>query len=332
MTNSKPFFAGKHIEEIWQRYQPSDGPPEILFHYTDAFALRSIVEASEIWATHYEYTNDALELKYGMNVAADQIERRLARYRRSNKSFTREEYVKDPSIVDKPSWVILDVVVSMVRNWPEIRLLFAEFFVSCFSANPDMLSQWRAYAANASGYSIGFDSNSLSQIGVSGNKIDFMIDLIKVIYNPEIQAEVIDKALDWVCDYVDKNIFEVQQERLEDAITNWCALLLGTVVGLSIRFKHPGFEEEDEWRLIIAPDVLDGLDLDTSIVETRVSNNRIVPFLKLAIEQSAIKNLTVGPKNNIAMMDPANDIALRQLFRNAGKDIPRVIRSRTPFR
>ena len=39
----------------------------------------------------------------------------------------------------------------------------AHFFVCCFSKAEEDLGQWRAYADNGRGYSIGFDAHMLEQ-------------------------------------------------------------------------------------------------------------------------------------------------------------------------
>ena len=42
--------------------------------------------------------------------------------------------------------------------------------IGCFSKNGDLLSQWRAYAEDGKGFSIGFDSNYIYHgLGVNIN-------------------------------------------------------------------------------------------------------------------------------------------------------------------
>lgn len=55
--------------------------------------------------------------------------------------------------------------------------------ISCFSKNGDLLSQWRAYAEDGKGFSIGFDSNYIYHgLGVNINS---------VVYEEETQYRLI---------------------------------------------------------------------------------------------------------------------------------------------
>ncbi|HEY8660108.1 MAG TPA: DUF2971 domain-containing protein [Hanamia sp.] len=55
--------------------------------------------------------------------------------------------------------------------------------IGCFSKNGDLLSQWRAYAEDDKGFSIGFDSNYIYHgLGVNINS---------VVYEEETQYRLI---------------------------------------------------------------------------------------------------------------------------------------------
>jgi len=107
----------------------------ILYHYTTATTLKLIVQNQSIRATCLAYLNDRKEVVHG-----------------------RDELVKwcDEVLEDenRPHAIRgLQDMKSVAKNY-DIRNLFG---VS-FSTNGDLLSQWRGYANQGSGFAIGFDT------------------------------------------------------------------------------------------------------------------------------------------------------------------------------
>src|SRR3954447_7176655 len=47
--------------------------PLTLYHYTDATGLLGVITSGTVWATHYEYLNDASEFKYAVGVMNDVV-------------------------------------------------------------------------------------------------------------------------------------------------------------------------------------------------------------------------------------------------------------------
>ncbi len=99
-----------------------------------------ILHSNQIWATNLEFMNDFLEVNYAKQLFMEvvQKERRSAR----NKLVIR----------------FLDDTASTLYPFTN---LFSFYAISFCADGGDRLSQWRAYASEGTGYSIGFRTRDL---------------------------------------------------------------------------------------------------------------------------------------------------------------------------
>lgn len=104
---------------------------EILYHYTSAQAFISIMERKCLWMSSRHNQNDSNEGR----VFGDRL-RELAKSESLSKS------------------------VEDILN----ELADFESYVACFSSKGDLLSQWRGYASNATGVSVGFKRSALFEL------------------------------------------------------------------------------------------------------------------------------------------------------------------------
>ena len=157
-----------------------------------------ILTSRTLWATHYRFLNDAQELDHGLS--------------------TLFNLSGEPEFQPALGWC------SMKTLWSQPL----SFFVTCFCETDDLLSQWRGYAAEEVGYSIGFKASGLQAH-----------NLLRVIYDPAEQRDA----------------FATCIRRFAQSHGGFPAHLredlLSQLVQLAILFKHPGFSEEREWRLVI---------------------------------------------------------------------------------
>jgi hypothetical protein len=128
-------------------------PPEILYHYTSQAGLLGIIESKCIWATEIRYLNDASEFQYFLDLVRE----------------VRAEFIdeaNEPLIGYSPEQNIISDGISTLMS---ITTLFNTqvkfpYFVVSFTAQGDLLSQWRAYARDDIGFSIGFSHAKLEQL------------------------------------------------------------------------------------------------------------------------------------------------------------------------
>jgi hypothetical protein len=289
-------------EASWEQGQ-ADVPP-ILYHYTDAQGLLGIVELKELWASNAAFLNDSTELVYIKQVL-DAVIAEL-----------REEH--DLLLVNH----FLDVVG---RTFVRIVTEQFEIFLACFCEEGDQLSQWRGYPAVGGGYAVGFDGPELSQGRMLG----------KVIYDLNAQQELMRGLLSPCCEYLvacwDRAITQAAEspESERDATTSPMAemtdalklaggLTAGNVTICSFYFKHPGFREEREWRLIRAS--AREREPPYSVTPSfRARTTGLVPYTPVRLgneSERPLAEVVVGP----AAHPDLAALAARQLLESAGYD------------
>ncbi len=130
--------------------------------------------------------------------------------------------------------------------------------IACFSEQGDLLSQWRAYADDGSGFSIGMDPNRLGieigHIPLSWNAfpagpaggaliIDRETALVPIIYEKGAQEFHINA----VCASFHSAL---KKAATEGERANARVRLQMDLYTLSLQLKKPGFFEEREWRIV----------------------------------------------------------------------------------
>jgi hypothetical protein len=121
---------------------------QILYHYCSRDVLWSIIEKGNIWLSDIFALNDSQELKWG-----------------------RDSFVK--VLLDNPE--LFDDDFRDFAIWMVFRTQQgARPFVGSFSANGDLLSQWRAYSVDGSGFSLGLRASHIfKKWGVRLKKIEY---------------------------------------------------------------------------------------------------------------------------------------------------------------
>lgn len=102
--------------------------PDVIFHYTSNDVLLKILSGKSLRMSARHHLNDTME--------GEQFFSLLQKHK------------------SQPSSATLDVVRHYLEPF--------EFFVTCFSSHPDLLSQWRGYATNGAGVAIGFKKKSIT--------------------------------------------------------------------------------------------------------------------------------------------------------------------------
>jgi len=180
----------------------------------------------------------------------------------------------------------------------------------CLSKEGDLLSQWRGYADDAAGVSIGFSKDYLEWLGgmdVAQEKTGFTLN--KVEYEKEIQESLIKptyvevkRLSEGALKLGKRSIFDVRsedeverdKEKLKDVHYELGMRML-PLFGKLFLLKNRAFREEREWRLI---SYFSKTGNDTC--SFRALRDRIVPYREFELiksESSSIVKVILGPKN-----------------------------------
>lgn len=122
-------------------------------------------------------------------------------------------------------------------------------YTTCFSENGDLLSQWRGYANDAKGISIGFNKDILQTFDTGGYNYHFK----KVIYKSQDQLFYIKNYLGELLHSYELAEFDSPDsvDNVLNAFFQDLALRISTIRNDSPQFKNNAFQEEKEWRLFV---------------------------------------------------------------------------------
>lgn len=219
---------GHEMQEFLIRFVTTEfqnEKPNSLYHYTDSKGLHGILSNSTIWLTSFKFMNDSRELKHGLKTLKEIFIQRLSE-QKYDSSFKK----------------LCDVIFDYIEK--DCDSPKATPYVFSLSKKRDHLSQWRGYGDFGRGFSIKFDVENLSLLRKN------QIFLCQVHYDPSLvetlMVEMIDEWFKLAHKIADENANFIENNHAQDL----ALLFIQTAYALSITVKHPGFEEEEEWRLI----------------------------------------------------------------------------------
>jgi hypothetical protein len=305
-----------------------------LYHYTSAGGLHGILEGNKFWATHAAYLNDSQEFTYGMQLLLAELE--------------AADQPPPPPPQAPENVTITDVLVAFVP-WllgKALRLHFQQRtnflrqnagpFVTCLSAARDQLSQWRGYGTGG-GYAIRFDPQALRE-SLTRDRPEVqtppeeifgvpMLErrLIKMEYETSAQIrQVHEQVTQFIKTFgemlASENLGSAgMPQRVQELLRTELNPLLTAALGLTTRLKHPGFREEQEYRIVVfsPPEFFGPNDIG------------LIPRLNITFNPTCIKEIMIGPGQH---MDTRESSVRAYLQRHADR-YPgvEVTRSETPF-
>lgn len=265
-------------------YQPSEG--ELLYHYCSAYTFQAITSNATLRFTDINMLNDAQEGLWAYSVFEEAATRLIKR-----------EGV--PPEAPKITVEFVDAIDAVISHLQVIAMPF----ITCFSLEPDLLGQWRAYADDGRGFTIGFDANML---------IDRLpATFLRVLYNYDEQVREMMGAIMALYLLSEKLGGTDNGTFLQECV--W----MGSVMSA---MKHPAFAEEKEVRAIHLVKVephgklirfideggcVDGdKRVDGNPVSFQVRDNHLVAYTDMSIVPyglpTPIKKIYMGPKNHSA--------------------------------
>ncbi|MFI3300450.1 MAG: hypothetical protein R3Y28_03420 [Candidatus Gastranaerophilales bacterium] len=253
---------------------PANSEPGIVYHYCNNNAFTGILENECFWLSSLFYTNDEMESSYFFNLF--------------------NNYVQKYQI--NQEWA--DFFIKMKNHF---RINIDEAFSVSFSNQRDDKNQWILYSDDCQGYSIGIDTTQLTltrglpQRLYAGMVPDCCTAFLKINYDVIFHEAQIEKLL--------TKMFE---EKFP--ISDICHFLSK----LAFVFKSDWYKTENEYRILYTPgmpevlgDMPGGIDSSNGFIsERRKRKNKIsdnVSYFCYSFEKSLIKEIGIGPKNNISI-------------------------------
>lgn len=290
-----------------------------IYHYTTLHGLISIIENQSIFCSNVNFLNDKKEFKHGVSIIQTVIQKL-----KSNKN-------------NLP-------ILEMVEN--NINMIYkSERYVTCFSKNGDLLSQWRAYANHGKGVSIGFNAQHFDK------SIKQYIRPKYINYDEKLQLETIEEIIKIILDFCNKRkeMIDWTEYGYEWLVANLIIEYLDDVIAF---YKHPSFSEEQEYRFEYS---IDGnmIKKDREEIHFKASDTLIVPFIKLktkykqyledkakgkydnhgsqptfAIEKLPINEIIVGPSLDFDSVE----LGIQELLEKHKYQDIKIEKSKIPYR
>lgn len=301
-----------------------------LYHYCSLSTFYSIMKNRSIWLSDVSKSNDSKELVWAT---------RQCKYFVLNKFL---EYVERMKAND---WFIDTKFIEFSKTFEKLESIDTgnslKAWAFCLSEKGDNLGQWRGYADDGRGISIGFNKEyfiiQTQSLGFSPDKVCHIFDQIEYgdfdisnLLRPEDVS-----ILSFSCDY--------------DEIEKCFKRLMAYSIMLAPMYKNEAFKEEKEWRMVLlahtsalangllpCADNVDKLDPKFKIVNYTFTprNNTLVSHIEVAMTdmKSAIKSITIGPKSNLSELDVKLFLISSGLLESAEDTSIKVTRSSSSYR
>lgn len=287
---------------------------DIVYHYCNATVFKEIITKKTLRFSDITKSNDSAEIRwittYFDSIFSEEYQyaQRCNRFRKAcmNEDFQsyynkfKEAYFSQALIgKDKFFW----------------------FFASCFSLENDMLSQWRGYADDGHGFSIGFSREALENYRTQGFRL-LSIRTDEVSYKRNKHETIVRKRF--------RKLFRESSKEYGTNCSDKTRVLrlfndcFQGLIEDSVFIKNPFFKEENEWRMCVWAFNESGTISDVKLVKNGVPeyymveyyerNDNSVPYFDMKFDPSIVKNVTLGPKNQ------TNTIELESLLNSNGFD------------
>jgi hypothetical protein len=231
---------------------------QYVYHYTDLDGLMGICRSKRMWATDVLFMNDASEYVYAQSIIEDVI----SAYSLKHPEFAEYKYLfeRDP----------LNTTLNV--------------FAACFCERSDLLSQWRAYAKDGTGYAVEFSWQSLRGL--------FPVNRLgHVEYEEREQKQILRQMLEYLT--TDGALVQEHGGQLYSKIA---AELINALFFVRAFLKSPAFREEREWRIISFP------ESDGHKESFRASKNVVLPYCEMPLGEFSyelpITKIIIGPSLN----------------------------------
>jgi hypothetical protein len=285
---------------------------DILYHYCSTASFHAITQSHALWLSSLSLSNDTMEGKL--------VARAIARL------------AEKDSLESNGFRLLRRIIVFLELAFDGLGF--------CLSEEDDLLSQWRGYAADATGVSIGFSKEYLKRLAKRNGCL-----LGRVKYDPSAHEARIEPTYRELTQLIkdgtlkpDRGLGIIQtagmtdQQKAAAAMANLGEELLKLGPKLLPLFyqlyllKSPAFREEQEWR-VLSMLTTDGEDEDAC--SHRIADNRIVPYREVELvelERSPIVEVILGPKHGTPPKIVENFLKLN------GYGLVKVTRSEASYR
>lgn len=196
-------------------------------------------------------------------------------------------------------------------------------YITSFSLHRDNLMMWHMYGKNATGVSLRFDVDKMQE-----DTKDSMLQCIYFTKEKSDQIEAYLKEFDIEQDAKDDNswavlillalsLFADNGKALEQMWSN-----LEPLLEFALSLKSPAYEYEQEIRLL-SPELE-----EKNAVKYQLRNNLIVPYIEHYMPKDSLREIMVGPNNDMSR----TVVSIQEYLKHMGFEHVKVSPSSVPYR
>lgn len=313
----------------------------LVYHYCSLETFDAIISSQIIRLSEITKSNDSQEIDHTLSQASIIFKKMIA------------------EVPQVEEWYVPIIAAPLDMHFTSYHSI-KRYAAACFSYAEDNLSQWRGYADNGKGISLGFDKelllneykNFVSDLGTANDiysEMDFSLLYGDVFYSDNQCQEVIKKLILPYIEYIKECDISKFLEEVFSDVANLSKndlhnnkLLADICSGIYAKapfFKHKSFQEEHEWRIVlpflnyakpIASDTISNTAIKKCYEYQKyyLHNDRLITYFDFIFSPSIIKKIYIGPRcqlgiNDIYYMLMKNDYDTRQIT---------VEKTNSPFR
>jgi hypothetical protein len=170
-----------------------------------------------------------------------------------------------------------EFVSSLRKSYREWMENYFRPHIACFSKDGDLLSQWRGYANDGKGISIGFNRKYFESIKMLDNK---EFEICDVIYRCKEQEKLLKSLFSTIGS---DNLKQLEEFYINKGDNNCFEEIMfaGALLRYGMIFKNETFSEEKEVRLIHG---FDEIAAEPDIFEYRVMQDDLISFVEIPID------------------------------------------------
>ncbi|WP_335984903.1 DUF2971 domain-containing protein [Fusobacterium polymorphum] len=231
----------------------SKSKEKIIYHYCSVDAFLSIIKNQELWASDIFKMNDSLEEKcledllrfYLKRIHGELLkDKKFKEYLKKNEEEEQEE-LRKKSFEEYYNKIFSYEVKKSIQNYININKFLAinellkekskkiKRYICCFSGDGDLLSQWRAYADDGRGISVGFKKSQIKDflkelevetinIGNKGEVRKFLkkkeAELVDIEYKRKIKNSSYNSELTKLFKYFPRLDFIMENKEFEEML------------------------------------------------------------------------------------------------------------------
>jgi hypothetical protein len=268
-------------------------------NYTNDTGLRGILESGKLWLTDIFNLNDPSELSHGFSHAISILRDKAADGRPWTKDFAQ----------------------AFEKFGGELQ---ANFFVGSFSSIEDDLGQWRAYADNGCGYTLGFNTKVLETAFVRASPGN---NTFPVTYDDAQLGSIHHQFVEMIFPLITlPNGRQLSDKVTTEYLTELRVVLARHVARSALFYKHEAYSNEQEYRFL----QLHRADVPPPGMKFRARRYSLVRYTEFdwrSVAPDALKRIVIGPSADQRAVQFARDC-----LQSYHPDEVEISFSKTPYR